>query len=187
MTRPLLELKDVHTHIGAYHILHGVDLGVPPSAVTMLLGRNGAGKTTTLRTVMGLWRASQGQVSFDGASVGGPGVAIYGPYKRLAPGSYVVTAHLAAAAGQGGASSSSGDIGFDVYSPGTGAVRGAQAVAGADFASLTEISVRFEWDARSAADVIEMRLHQRSEASLSLEAISLTKVADRTGDDASSG
>jgi branched-chain amino acid transport system ATP-binding protein len=73
MTRPLLELKDVHTHIGAYHILHGVDLAVPPAAVTMLLGRNGAGKTTTLRTVMGLWRASQGQVSFDGAPVGGPG------------------------------------------------------------------------------------------------------------------
>jgi len=73
MTQALLELKDVHTHIGAYHILHGVDLTVPPAAVTMLLGRNGAGKTTTLRTIMGLWRASQGQVSFDGAPVGGPG------------------------------------------------------------------------------------------------------------------
>ncbi|CAB5514974.1 High-affinity branched-chain amino acid transport ATP-binding protein LivF [Achromobacter anxifer] len=73
MTQALLELKDVHTHIGAYHILHGVDLAVPPAAVTMLLGRNGAGKTTTLRTIMGLWRASQGQVRFDGAPVGGPG------------------------------------------------------------------------------------------------------------------
>lgn len=69
----LLELKDVHTHIGAYHILHGVDLSVPSAAVTMLLGRNGAGKTTTLRTIMGLWRASQGQVAFDGAPIGGPG------------------------------------------------------------------------------------------------------------------
>ncbi|WP_155680856.1 ATP-binding cassette domain-containing protein, partial [Bordetella hinzii] len=55
---PLLRLRDVHTHIGAYHILHGVDLDVPEGAVTMLLGRNGAGKTTTLRTIMGLWRAS---------------------------------------------------------------------------------------------------------------------------------
>ncbi|KGE01347.1 ABC transporter ATP-binding protein [Achromobacter sp. RTa] len=73
MTPALLELKDVHTHIGAYHILHGADLAVPPAAVTMLLGRNGAGKTTTLRTIMGLWRASQGQVRFDGTVVGGPG------------------------------------------------------------------------------------------------------------------
>ena len=38
MTAPLLELRHVHTHIGAYHILHGVDLAVPPDAVTMLLG-----------------------------------------------------------------------------------------------------------------------------------------------------
>ena len=29
----------------------------------MLLGRNGAGKTTTLRTIMGLWHASQGAIA----------------------------------------------------------------------------------------------------------------------------
>jgi branched-chain amino acid transport system ATP-binding protein len=54
----------VQTHIGAYHILHGVDLAVPKGQLTMLLGRNGAGKTTTLRTIMGLWHASQGRVRF---------------------------------------------------------------------------------------------------------------------------
>jgi branched-chain amino acid transport system ATP-binding protein len=66
MNAPLLKLEGVHTHIGAYHILHGVDLEVPRGQLTMLLGRNGAGKTTTLRTIMGLWQASQGKVSFDG-------------------------------------------------------------------------------------------------------------------------
>lgn len=60
----LLQLSGVHTHIGAYHILHGVDLVVPRGEVTMLLGRNGAGKTTTLRTIMGLWQASQGRIQF---------------------------------------------------------------------------------------------------------------------------
>ncbi|QPS10347.1 ABC transporter ATP-binding protein [Delftia acidovorans] len=65
----LLELSGVHTHIGAYHILHGVDLAVPRGQLTMLLGRNGAGKTTTLRTIMGLWRASQGRIAFDGADI----------------------------------------------------------------------------------------------------------------------
>ena len=63
---PLLELQGVHTHIGAYHILHGVDLAVPEGEVTVLLGRNGAGKTTTLRTVMGLLRASRGEVRLRG-------------------------------------------------------------------------------------------------------------------------
>ncbi len=62
MTETLLTLSGVHTHIGAYHILHGVDLKVRRGRLTMLLGRNGAGKTTTLRTVMGLWRASKGYV-----------------------------------------------------------------------------------------------------------------------------
>ena len=65
MTQNLLELAGVHTHIGAYHILHGVDLAVPRGQLTMLLGRNGAGKTTTLRTIMGLWHASQGRITFN--------------------------------------------------------------------------------------------------------------------------
>jgi branched-chain amino acid transport system ATP-binding protein len=69
MARPLLKLTDVHTHIGRYHILHGVNLTVPEGRVTMLLGRNGAGKTTTLRTIMGLWRASSGTIAFDGAQI----------------------------------------------------------------------------------------------------------------------
>ncbi|CAN7398244.1 ABC transporter ATP-binding protein [Variovorax paradoxus] len=63
-TQNLLTLDGVHTHIGAYHILHGVDLAVPRGQLTMLLGRNGAGKTTTLRTIMGLWHASEGRVRF---------------------------------------------------------------------------------------------------------------------------
>ena len=65
----LLSLAGVHTHIGAYHILHGVDFVVPRGQLTMLLGRNGAGKTTTLRTIMGLWHASQGTVVFDGKDI----------------------------------------------------------------------------------------------------------------------
>ena len=64
MSVNLLTLSDVHTHIAAYHILHGVDLAVAQGQLTMLLGRNGAGKTTTLRTIMGLWHASQGRVTF---------------------------------------------------------------------------------------------------------------------------
>jgi len=71
MSTDLLTLQDVHTHIGAYHILHGVDFAVPEGQVTMLLGRNGAGKTTTLRTIMGLWRASQGSISFKGQALHG--------------------------------------------------------------------------------------------------------------------
>jgi branched-chain amino acid transport system ATP-binding protein len=66
---PLLALQGVHTHIGEYHILQGVDLVVPRGGVTVLLGRNGAGKTTTLRSIVGLWRASAGRIRFNGQDI----------------------------------------------------------------------------------------------------------------------
>ena len=69
MSEILLKLEGVHTHIGAYHILHGVDLVVPRGQLTLLLGRNGVGKTTTLRTIMGLWHASQGRIGFAGQDI----------------------------------------------------------------------------------------------------------------------
>jgi branched-chain amino acid transport system ATP-binding protein len=69
MTEILLSLTGVHTHVGRYHILHGVDMTVAKGRLTMLLGRNGAGKTSTLRTVMGLWPASSGRIAFDGSDV----------------------------------------------------------------------------------------------------------------------
>jgi len=71
MSDAVLTLQAVQTHIGAYHILHGVDLAVPEGEVTMLLGRNGAGKTTTLRTIMGLWQPSAGTIRFKGDTIGG--------------------------------------------------------------------------------------------------------------------
>ncbi|WP_406854775.1 ABC transporter ATP-binding protein [Alsobacter sp. KACC 23698] len=71
MAEPILTLSGVHTHIGQYHILQGVDLDVAPGETTALLGRNGAGKTTTLRTIMGLWSPSRGEIRFDGRPVGG--------------------------------------------------------------------------------------------------------------------
>lgn len=66
---PLLQLSGVHTRIGQYHILQGVDLAVPRGGLAVLLGRNGAGKTTTLRTIMGLWKASAGSIRFDGRDI----------------------------------------------------------------------------------------------------------------------
>jgi branched-chain amino acid transport system ATP-binding protein len=65
----LLTLSGVHTDVGRYHILQGVDFAVPEGQTTMLLGRNGAGKTTTLRTIMGLWQASAGQIVLGGERI----------------------------------------------------------------------------------------------------------------------
>jgi branched-chain amino acid transport system ATP-binding protein len=69
MSEVLLQLRGVETRIGRYQILHGVDFAAQRGRVTMLLGRNGAGKTTTLRTIMGLWRAGAGTITFAGRRI----------------------------------------------------------------------------------------------------------------------
>ncbi len=50
----LLDVSDLHVHLGESHVLQGVSFGVREGGVTALLGRNGVGKTTTLRAILGL-------------------------------------------------------------------------------------------------------------------------------------
>ena len=69
MSAPILSLVDVHTDIAQYQILHGISFDVPEGGTYVLLGRNGAGKTTTLRTIMGLWQARSGHITFDGKDI----------------------------------------------------------------------------------------------------------------------
>lgn len=64
MTAPLLEVRDIETYIGQFHILEGVSFQVHESEIVALLGRNGAGKTTTLRSILGLSPPRTGDVVF---------------------------------------------------------------------------------------------------------------------------
>lgn len=67
----ILEVSDIHTFIGEFHILEGVTVAVPPGSITVLLGRNGAGKTTTLRSIIGLAPPRSGQIMFQGEPIQG--------------------------------------------------------------------------------------------------------------------
>ncbi len=60
----LLEVNNIHTFIGQFHILEGVSLTVPKGSITALLGRNGAGKTTTLKSILGLTPPREGHIFF---------------------------------------------------------------------------------------------------------------------------
>ena len=66
---PLLEVQDLHVHLGQSHVLQGVSFDVEAGGVTALLGRNGVGKTTTLRALMGLV-PPQGRVALAGEEIG---------------------------------------------------------------------------------------------------------------------
>jgi branched-chain amino acid transport system ATP-binding protein len=65
---PILELRAVKAFYGHSEVLHGIDLAVEESGVTVLLGANGAGKTTTLRAICGMVRR-EGEIRFAGRSL----------------------------------------------------------------------------------------------------------------------
>lgn len=69
MSASVLQVKDIHTFIGQFHILEGVNFEVPLGSITVLLGRNGAGKTTTLKSIMGITPPSRGNIIFEGQSL----------------------------------------------------------------------------------------------------------------------
>jgi branched-chain amino acid transport system ATP-binding protein len=64
----LIEVRDLHVHLGESHVLQGVSFEVPEGGVTALLGRNGVGKTTTLRAMLGLV-PRRGRVSLGGTEL----------------------------------------------------------------------------------------------------------------------
>lgn len=67
----VLEVRDIKTFIGQFHILDGVSVDVPDGSITVLLGRNGAGKTTTLKSILGLTPPRQGAILFNGKEIQG--------------------------------------------------------------------------------------------------------------------
>jgi branched-chain amino acid transport system ATP-binding protein len=66
---PVLDVNEVHAYYGHVHALKGISLRVNPGEIVALIGANGAGKTTTLRTISGLLKPRQGDVSILGKSI----------------------------------------------------------------------------------------------------------------------
>ena len=72
MTTPggvLLDVRDVHTHYGALHVLKGVSYEIHEGEIVSLLGGNASGKSTTMKAVLGLVRPSEGTISFRGEPI----------------------------------------------------------------------------------------------------------------------
>lgn len=66
---PILQINNLNVYYGESHILRNVDMGVASGKMVCLIGRNGVGKTTLLKTIMGLLKPRQGDVSFFGKDI----------------------------------------------------------------------------------------------------------------------
>jgi branched-chain amino acid transport system ATP-binding protein len=68
---PLLSVSGLSVSYGHINALKGVSLEVRRGEIVVLIGANGAGKTTLLESVLGINMLTAGQITFDGASIGG--------------------------------------------------------------------------------------------------------------------
>jgi branched-chain amino acid transport system ATP-binding protein len=65
----LLQIDSVQAYYGHVHALKGISLNIEAGKIVSLIGANGAGKTTTLRTISGLLRPREGNITFDGKRI----------------------------------------------------------------------------------------------------------------------
>jgi phospholipid/cholesterol/gamma-HCH transport system ATP-binding protein len=65
----MLSLRDVRVSYGEVEILHGVTFDVKRGETLVILGGSGSGKSTLLRTLVGLERASSGEIWIKGKNI----------------------------------------------------------------------------------------------------------------------
>ncbi len=62
----MLKVRNLDAGYGAVPVLRDLSITARAGEILCLLGRNGAGKTTLLKAIMGLVRASGGEITLDG-------------------------------------------------------------------------------------------------------------------------
>lgn len=77
----MLVVTGLHVYYGQSRIIDDVSLEVAPGEVVCLMGRNGVGKTTMLKAIMGILKAKQGTIRYEGRDI-----THLPPHKRAAAG-----------------------------------------------------------------------------------------------------
>lgn len=65
----MIKVENLYKSFGEVKAVDGVSITAEDGKITGLLGPNGAGKTTTLRTIYGLQRPGEGDVTIDSVNV----------------------------------------------------------------------------------------------------------------------
>jgi polar amino acid transport system ATP-binding protein len=83
MAIPAVDIRGLHKHFGALHVLRGVDLCLAAGEVVCLIGPSGSGKSTLLRCINRLEEPSAGRVFLEGTEITGRGVKIHELRRRI--------------------------------------------------------------------------------------------------------
>jgi len=108
----------------------------------------------------------------------GPGAALYGPYKRLAPAMYSAKAEFAVS--ERPTDSARRRVAIDVYAPEIDVVLGSAGHEIAKNEKTFALSVDFDWSTAAARGPFEFRVHQESDFGLELAGITL-KIGGKDG------
>ena len=65
----LLDVKEINTYYGDFHILKDVSLYVEDAQIVCVLGANSAGKSTLVNSISGLVSPHDGQIEFNSESI----------------------------------------------------------------------------------------------------------------------
>ena len=66
---PIISARDLCVRYGDLEVLHGLSFEVRRGETLVVMGGSGSGKSTTLRTLVGLEKASSGQVLINGVDI----------------------------------------------------------------------------------------------------------------------
>ena len=70
-TKPIVNVAKLVKRFGGFRALDGLSFHVAPGEILGLVGPNGSGKTTAINVISGLYAPDGGEVTFDGAQIGG--------------------------------------------------------------------------------------------------------------------
>ena len=65
----MLEVKNLEVNYGAIKAVQGIDFHITEGEIVTLIGANGAGKTTTMNTIIGIVKAANGEILFEGKDI----------------------------------------------------------------------------------------------------------------------
>ncbi|MFC9914202.1 amino acid ABC transporter ATP-binding protein [Streptomyces sp. NPDC059862] len=83
MSRPEIEIRELHKSFGDNEVLRGIDLEIGQGEVVCVIGPSGSGKSTLLRCVNLLEEPTKGQVFVGGTEVTDPDVDIDAVRRRI--------------------------------------------------------------------------------------------------------